>query len=733
MTAPNPQHRMRLFDHRIPSLYAGKYDLTIEQGITGIDTADRLPTRRQPFDVRELRFSIAPTDVLACYPAPGSKGLYSQVLPHITMDTPAVPWFRPLDGHHKSVPWMALLVFREGELPDDPNALGKVDVITVRELLAGTHPGRPPAIPPGELFDEEWDLACNTILVPGALFTAIVPRPDELGLLAHSREGGPPDATRVAGTDPEPLEEELNSVVVANRFPDVDAGRHVVHVVSLDGFERYLGGSTESPGDVRLVSLWSWTFETEPDTGIGFGDLVHHLATEGRADDDPPDLLLRLPTGTAPSSRTPAQREVAERLATGTVALPQRLETGERTLAFHRGPFTAAPAQPLPAPAAPRLDSADEALIYLEEHGVFDTSYAAAFTLGRSLALADAQFRTALLEFRKAARNAARRMVFHPRADGLAVTASDLTRNTTRDAFDRLLLDDGGARFTRALRHAGADVAAGRRRPAGRGTRRTTATVTDIRASLSNADVRGVLREALAPELSPVEQWLDRLRVLDMVPLEHLVPLMDMLLPPESIRFFHVDPAWVRAAIDGALSVGVGHALDLDLNSLAAGVAAPPVSGVLVHSVLIPNWPKMVAAAYDANGAVVEPLREAVYGTEVKVFLYAGPIGGFTLAEPPQGLHFGFGDLGTIELRKISGPNIGYPAGEFPTDPTDDRFGRFLRPEPESDGYDVLNITGPGDALLPALSAAHGGAPLSSAQFALQMLKRPQVQIFDRS
>lgn len=730
MTAPNAQHRMRLFDHRIPSLYSGKYDLTIEQTITGIPTGDRLPTRRQPFDVRELRFSIAPTDVLACYPPPGSIGFYSQILPHITMDTPAVPWFRPLDGHHKSVPWMALLVFREGELPDDPNALGKVDVITVRDLLAGTAlPGRSPAIPPGELFDEEWDLACNTILVPGALFTAIVPRSDELGLLAHSREGGPPDATRVAGTDPEPLEDELNSVVVANRFPDVDGGLHVAHLVSLDGFEEYLGGSTESPGDVRLVSLWSWTFETEPDSGIGFGDLVHHLATEGRDDTDPrPDLLLRLPTGTTPPTPTPAQREVAERLATGAVGLPQRLETGERTLAFHRGPFTAAPAQPLPPPAAPRLDSADEALIYLERHGVFDTSYAAAYTLGRTLALADAQFRGALLEFRKAARNAARRMAFHPRADGLAATAAELTRNTTRDAFDRLLLDEGGARFTRAFKQAGLEVAAGRRRPAGRTARRVAATAGDIRASLNNADVRSVLRTATATELTPVAQWLNRLRVLDMIPLEHLVPHPGML-PSESIRFFHVDPGWVRAAIDGALSVGVGHALDADLNALAAEVAAPPVSGVLIHSALIPNWPQTIITAYDANGTVVAPTREAVYGSEVKLFLYPRLIGGFTLAEPPQGLHFGFGDLGTIELRKISGPQIGYPAGEFPADPTDDRFGRFLRPG----GRDVLNLTGPGDALLPALSAAHGGATLSSAQFALQMLKAPQVQTFDRS
>ncbi|MFJ5675766.1 hypothetical protein [Streptomyces sp. NPDC093097] len=100
----------------------------------------------------------------------------------------------------------------------------------------------------------------------------------------------------------------------------------------------------------------------------------------------------------------------------------------------------------------------------------------------------------------------------------------------------------------------------------------------------------------------------------------------------------------------------------------------------------------------------------------------------FTLAEPPQGLHFGFSDIGTVELRQISGPEVGAPLGEFPEEPTDDRFARFLRPG----GHNVLNVAGSGDALLAALGEAHGDVELSSAQFALQMIKAPQFQEFVR-
>ncbi|MFE4512800.1 hypothetical protein ACFRMQ_01205 [Kitasatospora sp. NPDC056783] len=726
MTTPDVEHRMRLFDHRIPSLYAGRHTISVDQTLDA--TGATLPSHQQRFDVRQLRFTIAPTDVQACYPLPGASGSYSQILPHITLDTPALPWLRRLRGQDKSVPWAALLVFRENELPDDPRAVGAVDVLTVRQLLGREKPGRPPAIADEYVFDDEWDTVCSTVLVPGPQFTALAPTPAEMAMLAHVREGGPPDAThtRAAGEpEPEPDVEDLNAVVVANRFPAVDGGMHVVHLVSLDGFEDYLDGTTQPPEFLRMVSLWSWSFESVYDTGVGFGDLAHNLAD---GPDARPDLLLRR-RAQRPAQPTSAQREALDRLASGAAALPQRLDSGERTLAYYRGPLTAAPAQRLPAPGEgrERLESAGEALIYVEQHGVFDTGYAAAFSLGRQLSLGDAEFHTALMEFRKAARSAARRLFTRSGPAGRTATAEALTGHPAREAFDRLLTETGGARLSHALTTAGARIAAGHRRaaaPRAAGTGPLAAET--LRATVARTETHGLLRAALAHELDPVAAWLARLPLLEMIPFEHLVPDPAML-PPESLRFAYTDPGWVRAAVDGALSVGVGHALDADLNQLAAEVAAPPPCAVLLRSDLVPNWPKIIMAA--SRGAEsVEPVRRAVYGEDVLLILYPEVIDTFTLAEPPQGLHFGFSDIGTIELRRITGASIGAPMGEFPADPADDRFARFLRPG----GRDVLNVAGRGDALLPALGAAHDGARLSSAQFALQMIKAPQLQEFVR-
>jgi hypothetical protein len=698
---PTTRHRTRFLDHRIPSLYAGIHRITVEQDI---ETVAVLQTRTQRFDVFAPRFSVGDSEIHACYPVPGAVGTYSQILPHITLDSAGLPWARLPQGADEGVPWVVLLVFREGELPQDPQAVGTVTVSTVAQLLnreAGQ--GKPPTI---TLMPGEADETCRSILVPADVFARIRPTMAEAELLAHVREGGPPDADHILGADPEPDLADLNAVVVANRFPSQAGGRHVVHLVSIEGFETYLRETAPPAEGLRLVSLHSWVFETMHDTGIGFGDLAANLAAQ-------PDPLLRVPL--PPGD---AHGDARQRIEGAATVLPHRLESGERSVGFYRGPFTAAPAQPLPDPSAPRLDSGGEALIYLQRWGIFDTGYASAFSLGRALAMADAPFRNRLLEFRKQGRRAARRLAANPNlVSGRSVQAAGraLHENQARNAFDQLL----ESRLRGALSRTGAQLAAAPRRPAGRSVSGNAAmSVSGLRALVSEAQTRSVLRSAVAEELDPVQEWLNRLAVLDMIPFDHLVPDPRML-PPESLRFFYVDADWTRAAVHGALSVGVGHALDADLNSLAAEVEAPPACGVAIRSILVPNWPRTVFTGFHGETAV-EPLVRATYGNDVLMLLYPRVIDTFTIAEPPQGLHFGVGDLGTIELRRLTG-QIGYPMGEFP-DPAG--FGRFLR----STG-DVLDIAG---KLVPELAAAHGLPSLTPAQFALQMIKAPQLQTFAR-
>ncbi|MGH3925349.1 MAG: hypothetical protein ACRDTT_21250, partial [Pseudonocardiaceae bacterium] len=397
---PTTSHRTRFLDHRIPSLYPGTYRLTIEQNI---ETVAPLQTRRQRFDVQGPRFLVGDSEIHACYPVPGATGTYSQILPHITLDSAGLPWARVLKGAAYGTPWVCLLVFREGELPQDRETVGQVTVSTVTQLLDGqAGPGLPPEINKEDLMSGEAETTCRSVHVPAGIFAAIRPTLAEAALLAHIREGGPPDADHRSGADPEPDPDDLNSVIVANRFPSANAGRHVVHLVSNEGFEPYFRDTAAPAEGLRMVSLHAWAFETLRETGIGFGDLVAHLAAE-------PDPLLRVPQ--RPGE---VESDARQRLQGGATVVPHRLESGERSAAFYLGPLTAAPAQPLPVPAAPRLESSGEALIYLQRWGMFDTGYASAFSLGRTLAMADGPFRDRLLDFRKEGRRTARRLAANP-------------------------------------------------------------------------------------------------------------------------------------------------------------------------------------------------------------------------------------------------------------------------------------------------------------------------------
>lgn len=95
-STPAAEHRTRFFDHRIPSLYAGRYLIDNRQTLKDLGGADRvIDATPQPFDVVQPRFSFDPTGINAQFPVPDAVGTYSQTLTHINLDAPGLPWNRP--------------------------------------------------------------------------------------------------------------------------------------------------------------------------------------------------------------------------------------------------------------------------------------------------------------------------------------------------------------------------------------------------------------------------------------------------------------------------------------------------------------------------------------------------------------------------------------------------------------------------------------------------------------
>lgn len=74
-----------------------------------------------------------------------------------------------------------------------------------------------------------------------------------------------------------------------------------------------------------------------------------------------------------------------------------------------------------------------------------------------------------------------------------------------------------------------------------------------LKSQARMSELAQTLTEPGAPK--ELVDWLIKLKLLVGVPYNYLVP-DQAYLPPESIRFFHLDPNWIDALVDGALSIG---------------------------------------------------------------------------------------------------------------------------------------------------------------------------------
>ncbi|MFB6440152.1 hypothetical protein ACFCVY_25830 [Streptomyces sp. NPDC056411] len=334
----------------------------------------------------------------------------------------------------EQAPWLALMVFRAGELPDAPESLGQTTTRTVAELRSPGDGILGPDLSDTGITPGIAASRCQSIDVPAALFTALVPREEELNYLAHVRDVSTRPQRR---DDGEILTKGQYAVLAANRLPR-QPGTYTAHLVSLEGFNGklnpgQLGGNVRS---VRLCVLHSWTFTSDPAGTRDAAALLSNLVAPARADRENLTLRLRPSGSVAARSTADAEQYARRRLHLGYTPLPYRLLSGETTYGWYRGPL-------VPVMAAETRDfardtpktTADHALIYEQEHGLFDVSYAAAWTLGRTLALSDPDYSEEITRARRELANtAATMMALATAGPGLAAAdPADLDGRTLRE------------------------------------------------------------------------------------------------------------------------------------------------------------------------------------------------------------------------------------------------------------------------------------------------------------
>jgi len=288
------------------------------------------------------------------------------------------------------------------------------------------------------------------------------------------------------------------------------------------------------------------------------------------------------------------------------------------TMAWYRGPLMPFPRQRLNRPA---FERADAALIFDDKNGMFDVSYASAWELGRLLALSSPAFAKGLHLFVERSQNAAE---FAKEIE----TFLEQHRSSFKDP-----------------------------------------------SSLPPSPAKEKI--AIADELV---EWIARLALLYPVPFQYLVPHTS-LLPPESMRFFHLDDNWVNALIDGALSIAVRTpdqrlSSRADLQSVLSRIVYQyrlrlqgqqpewnpsekymdtPKSGFLLRSSVVSGWPgvevtAITSAAPDPN--LPQILRFDQISEGVLFCLARGSLEKVTFREPREGITFGVSSDGKVKASR---------------------------------------------------------------------------------
>jgi hypothetical protein len=702
------QHRLVTFiQYDEPALKAGEY--TITAGQTTNQPAPKKPfSVTRQFAVAGERFSIDPSELAAVFPPDLSVGELSGVLPHVLFNRRTLPWERTSVTADASAPWLAVLLFDDGKAPT-PKQRAANDLIadgTTITVAGSKVTGRGnlpkdfasyPAINPLD-YGETPDDKCMTIDVDVATFSAIAPAAADLPFLAHIRET---DTVDVHDT----TEASVSlAVVLGNRVPADNLTAHA-YLVSLENMGPLLPDTQGNPAPalagittVRLIAYRWWSF-TASTAGASFQALLEDVNAVPPGQDGPLSSLQVPFSGTRP---TPAQVQQAmndqaagsvteadaavlahNAFGLGYVPLGHHLRHAGQTVSWYRGPLA-----PLPITATVQtpISCPDAALRYDAQTGMFDVSYAAAWQLGQLLALQSRSFSVALYNWRH-----------RLRSDAVAAAEQELLETLLGGAFESVVQ-------TRARRLADVEP---------------------------------------APPHSVIK-WLARLSLLHGVPFNYLVP-DERMLPPESLRLFHLDRAWIDALIDGAFSIGRATTGELTLDARHAPAvrtrveaerralrrnpepatalhdnATGEVTGFLLRSAAVSGWPSAAASGWaDAEREdELRRLRLARLGPDVLLGLFDGVVDVIAIHEPPGQLHCGVeGAAGsfTTTLREVVGTAPGHqydpPQGEATVQARSDA--RTLQVAVAAKSIeDTLNTR-----------FGQGLTVFTSAEFALEMVK----------
>lgn len=763
-----PVGDIAFFDNYLPSLEDGEYTISAKTEISGsINTQNYFDNPiTQDFEVRGPQFALPATEVHSVYPPINSNSAYDQFLPNIVLNKRVLPWERYFNPADKTIPWLCLLVFAEGEIAIDPVTNSPLVSSTVTDFLALDDNVLKPDISLNSIPADVLSSMCSSIQISQETFTALAPKIAELKYLSHVRQVNTGDQAIMGFEDM-----GWFGVITGNRLlktTNATGTRFFVHLVSLEGYFSIMNGTTPWPKkksdptkgkDIALASLYNWTFLSQPEK-LNFKELVENFVTQSGGNAN--NLMLRRYV-TTPANPDPAEQATLTRLQNGYVPMSYNMPGGDTGFAWYRGPLTSTIAQPLPRSSVNyHYPSASSMMIYDKTTGIFDQSYSAAWTIGRSLGLADSTFSQSLMQFRKKSYSLIGKLIDALTSAGDA-TQADLSEilksSVVRDTFKQMVSKNIGSALTQLFQNPQTTTRESLKANSSTAVKESPVEV--AKGFFAEPEIQAFLKKEIQNDLIPIAQWLANAQLLYNVPFNHLVS-DQQALPAESLRFFYMDQNWLDSLVDGALSIGVQSSKDSFFNSIMAGVindtiaaeikvirdklmgtatgdteadsAAEAMSGIIIRSSVVSGWPGLVVKAFKgdyATGTQLKLLRMDRLSPSVLICVFLDIPDTVMIAEPQQGLCFGIEDDDSINLRQLTNPP-GKPTGK--AFPATGGFTTFYRANTGTIGKYVLNINdGPASVVQTIQLSAYLNTTIGPAQFAMEMVKSPEEISFTKS
>ena len=581
-----------------PGLLPGQYVVDVQQPVSQSTARVDLHTTKT-IHVEGLNpYRLPPGSLHSFYPGEG-EAVENRILPHLVLSDAHIPWDLSPDGGKVSaelpegapVPWLALLVFTADELSTfpstspslKPSATLAVQLSKEQLRALKTSSGGPKvqvSIPDDELAKNPKE-TINTIFVNSAAFRA------NFASQTPGRDGEAPDIAhfsyfahvrRSRSTQAQNVQTDSFGIVVGHRTGPLDIRAPVTayaHLVSLQGIEKQLSFPRRGASDLTaMVSLHSWTFSWAPDNNADIHDTIKNLSEQVR-----PMAWQVNPSGPQNTEDLWMKR----RMESGYTFVKHRLPSGETTMALFRGPLM--PQRPHGNEKLSAESSNHGAALQIidQDTGFVDISYTTAWNLGRSLALENTGFTVALSTLRakiSSTYRTARPPSENAQSESASQNLPEWFTSLRELARDREQPTREGKNQTPA--------AVGSRWRTSRDRLKSSQPLIEI-PSIDHQAGLGAIREMLGNEISMLledKEWYARepseptkeglllpkilsfiyneILSLRIVPHNYLFPEPD-LLDTEAILTFYIDPLWLDALTDGALSIGNHDTMDEDI------------------------------------------------------------------------------------------------------------------------------------------------------------------------